>query len=111
MFGASAEMVYGKGVNVYADSGWGTEYHARRIADEQAFHHQLLAEYPLLDHHKYIVVAGIRRLRDAFVGDFFHRLNESRGSDWRLMFSALGQEPQITFRVLPVVELKLLGKG
>ncbi|MFH1659352.1 MAG: glycosyltransferase family 2 protein [Pseudomonadota bacterium] len=109
-FGASTEVVYGKGVNVFAGSGWGTEYHARRIIDELAFRRLLLAEYPLLDHHKNYVVAGIRSLHDAFVRDFLHRLNESKGIDWRLTFSALGQEPQIIFRVLPVVAMKLFGK-
>ncbi|MDP2881170.1 MAG: glycosyltransferase family 2 protein [Azonexus sp.] len=109
-FGSATEVVCGKGVNVFAGSGWGTENHARRIVDELAFRRLLLAEYPLLDHQKSNVVAGISSLRDALVRDFFHRLSERKNIDWRLIFSALRQEPWVISRVLPIVATKLLGK-
>lgn len=109
-FGTATEVVCGKGVNVFAGSGWGTENHARRIVDELAFRRLLLAEYPLLDHQQRSVIAGISTLHDDFVRDFFHRLTKRKSIDWRLVFSALRQEPWVISRIFPIVSTKLLGK-
>lgn len=107
-FGSTTEVVYGKGVNVFAGSGWGTENHALRIFDELVFRQLLLTEYPLADHQRRHVITGIAGLRDAFVRDFFHRLTHSKRIDWQLISSAVRREPKIICRILPIMATKII---
>ena len=102
-FGAGTEVVYGKGVNVFAGSGWGSENHARRIVDELSFRRCLLKEYYLNEAQRLSVTHGIQNLRDGFVRDFVHRLRHRKQINWELLAVAMHTEPAILSRVFPVV--------
>lgn len=101
-FGSETAVVCGKGVNVYAGSGWGTEGHARRVADELAFRKTLLRRYRLTTDQQRIVVSQIRTLGEVFVKDCLHRAAHRKPIDWKLVRSTLGRHPSIMTRVLPV---------
>lgn len=107
-FGSTTEVVYGKGVNIFAASGWGSEKHAHRIVDELLFRRSLLKEYSLNESQESKVISGIQNLRDSFVRDFFHRLRHRKQIDWKLLGLAIRQEPYILFRTFPVIARTLL---
>lgn len=109
-FGSATEVVCGRGVNVFAGSGWGTDGHARRVVDELAYRKALLASYPLADHQRQAVRTGLRSLRDALVKDYIHRASHGRSLDWSLLWSAMRREPRIAGRVFPVLtEMTIAG--
>lgn len=107
-FGSTIEIICGKGVNIFAGSGWGTENHARRIIDELSFRRCLLTDYSLNELQRSSVKSNIRNLRDGFVRDFIHRLRHRKQIGWKLFGSAIQQEPKILLRVIPVIAQALL---
>lgn len=100
-FGENIDAVYGKGVNIYAGSGWGTEGHARRVLDELMFKRMLTSLYALTPNQRTVVLAAIKKLQDDFVVDLLHRAAHRKRIDWNLTRSAVLAEPGIMLRVLP----------
>lgn len=102
-FGSSPEVEYGKGVNVYAGSGWGTDGHARRIYHELRYRRTLKTIYRLNSRQRDFVGREIRRLRQAFVADCLHRLVHRKKVSWDLAASVVKSQPQVVFHVIPTV--------
>ncbi|UCV01936.1 glycosyltransferase family 2 protein [Dechloromonas denitrificans] len=108
-FGVFPEVTCGKGVNVYAGAGWGTEGHARRVLHELAYRQALVTLYTLNQRQFHIVVSAIKSLRDAFIVDCLHRCIHRKKIDWKLVVMALRQEPKIIARFPIVIFKKLFG--
>lgn len=102
-FGALPEVEYGRGVNVYAGSGWGTDGHARRIYHELGYRQTLKTVYRLNSRQQDFVGQEIRRLRQAFVADCLHRLLHRKKIHWDLAASVVRSQPQVVFHILPTV--------
>lgn len=102
-FGSPTEVVCGKGVNVFAGSGWGSADHARRIVDELSFRRCLLTEYSLNEKQQLSVTSGIQNLRDGLIRDFVHRLRHRKQINWKLLAAAIRKEPTILLRIFPVI--------
>lgn len=102
-FGSLPEAEYGKGVNVYAGSGWGTDGHAHRIYHELGYRKTLKAVYNLNSHQYTFVNSEIRRLRQAFVADCVHRLLHRKKVSWNLVATVVRSEPKVTFYILPAM--------
>jgi succinoglycan biosynthesis protein ExoW len=107
-FGAMPSVFYGKGVNVYAGAGWGTDGHARRIVHELTYRKALLSLYKLNRAQAELVEGAIRRLDEAFVADSLHRVAHRKVIDWKLVFAMLEMEPRIMFRFVEVIFGKVL---
>lgn len=106
-FGTTPAVYYGKGVNVYAGAGWGTEGHAHRIVDERAYRKVLLSHYPLTAAQSEIVEEAIRKLDEAFVADCLHRAAHRKAIAWTLVFTMLKTEPRIALRAIKVLASRL----
>ena len=107
-FGAAPSVFYGKGVNVYAGAGWGTDGHARRIVHELTYRKALLSLYQLNAQQRILVEEAIRHLDEAFVADCLHRAAHRKPIDWNLVFRILQLEPRITLKAVQVFARKIL---
>lgn len=113
-FGTVPEVSYGKGVNVYAGSGWGTEGHARRIVHELTYRHSLKAIYALTPRQGQIVEQAIAKLREGLVEDCLHRIVHRKRVDWRLLATGFRLDPRIlasVYSVLAKMLLRVLRRG
>lgn len=104
-FGSEPAVFYGRGVNVYAGSGWGTEGHARRIVHELTYRKALLSLYKLTQQQHEVVSKAISQLTETFVMDCLHRARHGKKIDWQLVFTMIKIAPKIA-----LVPFKILGK-
>lgn len=81
-FSSRIECTYGRGVNLYSGSGWGTPRSLDRIVHETRFRKRVLSAYPLNPQQRQSVREALARLRRAFAADVLHRLRT--GSQVRL---------------------------
>lgn len=102
-FGATPSVFCGKGVNVYAGAGWGTDGHARRIVHELTYRKALLSLYKLNREQVEQVEGAIRRLGEAFVADSLHRVAHRKVIDWKLVFAMFEMEPRIMLRLVEAI--------
>lgn len=73
-FSSQIEAVYGKGVNVYSGSGWGTPAYFLRVHQEICFRLAVRLLFPLNPAQRAHVAADLARLREAIVRDLLRRL-------------------------------------
>lgn len=85
-FSSRIECTYGRGVNLYSGSGWGTPKSLDRIVHETRFRKRVLSAYPLNPLQRQSVREALRKLRRAFAADVLHRLRT--GSRVRLSLLA-----------------------
>ena len=81
-FGTLPMVDCGRGVNVYAGAGWGTDGQATRILDELAYRQCSEREFDLSPRARAHVRAERQRLKKAFVADCMHRLRHRKPLDW-----------------------------
>ncbi len=74
VFSSDNECTYGKGVNMYTGSGWGSAGSLRRTLCEMKYLKAVRRRYPLSPALSSHVARGRRRLRSYFVRDVLHRL-------------------------------------
>lgn len=106
-FSAKVEVICGRGVNVFAGSGWGTEQHLRRVHEEMRFKKMVCSNFELNSVQEAHVRANIRQLREAFVRDLAHRLARRHLPDAGLIVRHAAMDPQ-TFLFIPVLLFRIL---
>jgi succinoglycan biosynthesis protein ExoW len=106
-FSTECEVKCGRGVNVFAGSGWGTEAHLQRIHDEIRFKKLTQRLYRLNDGQQAHLAADIARLRLSFARDVLHRLSHRNYPPARLLMSHLALDP-LSFLMLPPNAMRLL---
>lgn len=98
-FSSQAEAIYGKGVNIYAGSGWGSDSHLLRIHNELKYRKvttQLLQLTALQKDH---IQGCVQELRHAFASDIFHRLRHHKGISWPLIRAHFRLDPMSFFEL------------
>ena len=106
-FSGQIEATYGKGVNVFAGSGWGTDAHLLRVHQEIRFRQAVRQNFPLNGAQKKHIRRDLQRLRLAFVRDVLHRLNHREVFPNGLLIAHTKADP-LTFAMLPWSLLKIL---
>lgn len=99
-FSTKIEAVYGRGINVFAGSGWGTEGHLKRIHDETAFKKHVLRNFELDSLQASSVRTDLQRLRVSFWRDVIRRLRRDRRVPFDLIRRQLAVDP-LTFIAAP----------
>lgn len=84
---------YGRGVNIYSGSGWGTDGHARRVHDELRYRLCTLREFPLSEAARAHVQREVRRLSRVMLLDVLHRLRHGKPVGWRLVRAMFSMKP------------------
>jgi len=106
-FSTRVEARYGRGVNVYSGSGWGTEQHSLLLHNEIRFRRHVLRSFPLTEAQDKHVRTDLRRLREAFALDLMHRSRVRAGIPWTMIASHAKIDPA-TFATMPISVLRRL---
>jgi succinoglycan biosynthesis protein ExoW len=105
-FSELCECRYGKGVNVFAGSGWGTEKSLRRLHYEMKYKKAVARLFPLNPEQQLANQRAIRHLRKSFVADVMHRVKHGKGMD-RVLLPQLQIDP-LSFVLFAPLALHLL---
>ena len=98
---------YGKGVNIYAGAGWGSEQHLLRTHNEIKYRQTILRLFKLTSAQRQHVQAGIQNLRHAVARDLLHRVSHRKALPWSLLRAHFKLDPW-SFGGLPAAALKIL---
>lgn len=110
-FSSMIEATYGRGVNIYASSGWGTEQFALRTHNELKFRKKVMQLFDLNAEQRQLIAVGIKNLRQAFAADVLHRISHRKQIAKSVMLAQWSLDPQ-SFLILPwVFAKKVLGKS
>ena len=81
-FSSQCDVRYGKGVNVYAGAGWGSEQHMLRIHNEMKYRKLTGQLFPLNPQQNLHIQKSIQDLRTAFARDLLHRVSHRKALPW-----------------------------
>lgn len=108
-FSSQVEARYGKGINIYAGSGWGTEQHLLRIHNEIKFRKMTRQRFDLSAPQQAQIRRKLRELRHDFAQDLLHRLAHLKKTSPHLLLSHLALDPW-SFMHLPYALTQHLSK-
>ena len=91
-FSTDIEVRYGRGVNIYAGSGWGTEGHLRRIQNEMRYRKRLL-DLVQTPAQRAFVKEKISALRKDFAREVLHRAMHRKPLPISLFKAQLALDP------------------
>lgn len=106
-FSSQTEARYGKGVNVYSGSGWGSEQHLLRIHNELKYRITTAKLFPLSAAQQSYIKTCVHELRSAFIRDVLHRLAHRKKLPLQLLGRQFSIDP-LTYGAFPLVLLKVL---
>lgn len=106
-FSSQCEARYGKGVNVYAGAGWGSEQHLLRLHNELKYRKTTIALFKLNATQQSHIQNCVRDLRIAFIRDLVHRIIHREKLPFRLLTAQFRLDPQ-TYVQAPITMLRLL---
>ena len=84
-FSSQCEVRCGRGVNIYAAAGWGTDQHLLRIHSEMKYRKLTGQLFPLTTIQQQHIAHSIRDLRQAFARDLLHRVSHRKPLHWALL--------------------------
>lgn len=102
-FGTTPEVTYGRGVNIYAGSGWGTEHSMDRLHYETKLARAIprLFDLDAVQHQR--VRHSLRELRYTMLKDLLHRLAHRKKINLALLRRHLGLDPLLPLYLPPLV--------
>lgn len=110
-FSTEIEATYGRGVNVYSGSGWGTDQFAVRLHNELKFRKTVRRLFPLTPEQDARIGQGIRSLRTSFASDILHRISHRKPLALPVVRAQWQLDP-LTFMHLPIaVARRLTGRS
>ena len=109
-FSSHCEARYGRGVNIYAASGWGTDQHLLRVHNEMKYRKLTVQLFPLNRLQQRHIEHCVRDLRLAFARDLFHRLSHRKPLPWSVLKQHFKLDPW-SFLGLPTNLLKTILPG
>ena len=104
-FSSQLEARYGKGVNVYAGSGWGSDQHLLRIHNEIKYRKTTVRLFNLTPSQRHHIGQGVAALRLAFARDLLHRLSHRKPLHWHVLKQHFQLDP-LSFVALPLNVIK-----
>lgn len=100
-FSTRCEAVYGRGVNVFAGSGWGSEHSLDRLCDEISYWRALPQLFELTPDQKAFVQLRITILRRSLALDLLHRVLHRKSLQLRRLLRLSRQDPLALLLLLP----------
>lgn len=100
-FSEHCEAFYGKGVNVFAGSGWGTANSLARIVDEIRFNKSLSDFFELSNEQKTLVDLRLSGLRRSFAMDIAHRVRHGKSIKPELIRKLVSTDPKSIVLLIP----------
>ena len=105
-FSSLPECRYGGGVNIFAESGWGTDKFLSIRHEEIKWRTHLLHNFPLSDHQRASVISRIEQSRRGFVTGLLHNLLHNGKINGNLLVRHAKLDPR-TFLLLPIIPVQL----
>ncbi|WP_347258572.1 glycosyltransferase family 2 protein [Methylocaldum sp.] len=102
-FSTRTEAVYGKGVNVYAASGWGTEQNLLRIQNEIRYRKFTSKLFPVTPEQAAVLSTKVRELRLAFMSNLLHLLAHGKGIPTAILRNQFALDPVTFSSAVPLV--------
>lgn len=102
VFCSLPEVVCGKGVNVFAGSGWGTEKSLIRAHYEIKYKKALLKLFDLTPTQARTVRGSVKTLRRSFTADLLNRLTHRTPLDWAALRQQSVTDPQTFIYFVPL---------
>ncbi len=110
-FSSHCEVIYGRGVNIFAGTAWGSEQHMLRTHNEIKYKKLTGQLFKLTELQKIHIQTSIKSLRTTFAQNIFHRILHRKKLPWDLLKSHMRLDP-LSFVLIPVVLLKqIMGKN
>ena len=106
-FSENVEFSSGRGVNIYAGSGWGTDKHLLRLHNEIKFKKLLLNSYPINEKQRRKLKTDIDMLRISFTRDIIHRIKHKKELTAKLLVTHLRIDP-LSFLYIPLNIIKII---
>jgi succinoglycan biosynthesis protein ExoW len=106
-FSTECEARYGRGVNVYSGTAWGSQQHLLRVHNEMRYRKFTAEKFPVSDDQRLHLHNAIRLLRREFVQDVLHMLKHRVKLPLRLLIRHLRMDP-LTYFQLPLISWQLL---
>ena len=106
-FSSEVAAIYGRGVNVYAGAGWGTEGHLQRIHDEIRYRRLTRELFDLDAQQARHIDTELGGLRHAFARGLFHCAAHRKRVDPRLLATHAALDPA-SFLALPLFAARAL---
>lgn len=100
-FSSLCECRYGRGVNVFAGSGWGTEKSLQRTHYEMKYKKAVARLFRLNELQLKENRQAVRNLRKHFVADVLHRLMHRKGTD-RVLLKHFRTDPKSFVYFVPL---------
>ena len=110
VFGTTAEVTYGRGVNIYAGSGWGTEKSMDRLHYETKLELALPRLFSLNAEQRGRNRAKLRFLRQTMLKDIVHRLAHRKTINAPLLRRHLAMDPLLPLYVPSVAWQMVAGR-
>ena len=110
-FSSQCEARYGKGVNIYSGSGWGSDQHLLRVHNELKFRKITRKLFSLTSTQLAHIATSISKLRTAFARDLLHRVTHRKQLPFKLLMTHLMLDPS-SYLSLPFTWIRIiLGKS
>ena len=108
-FSSTIEATYGRGVNVYSGSGWGTEQHLLRAQNDLRYKKTISRLFAVTASQQKHIEISVGLLREAFAGDLLHRMTGRTPTPLKLLAAHLALDP-MSYLLLPATAIRLLAK-
>ncbi len=105
-FSSVPECRYGAGVNIFADSGWGTDKYLTIQQDEMKWRKYVLSKFPVSPEQLNFVNNRICRSRENFARGFIHNLIHDGSVRWQTVSDQMKMDP-LTFPSLFTIAMKV----
>ncbi|WP_394788762.1 glycosyltransferase family 2 protein [Rhodoferax sp.] len=106
-FSNQCEATYGRGVNIFAGTGWGSEKHLLRIHNEIKYKKLILDIFPTTPVQRTHIQENLRSLRFSFAQDLLHRIVHRKKLPLPLLHEHFRLDT-LSFLVLPMALISLL---
>ena len=92
-FSSDPECRYGAGVNIFADSAWGTDKYLTIQQDEIKWRKYVLTKFPVTSSQGDVVKGRIRQLRENFAVGLVHNLIHNRSVKRQILTDQMTMDP------------------
>lgn len=103
VFSTNIECDCGKGINIYAGTGWGTEGSLRRLKNEIMVWTSVERFFDLNQHQKQANKKRLTKLREAIVRDILHRLRHKKPIQNKVLKEIITYDKGVIFQFIPIL--------
>ena len=108
VFSSKIEAIYGRGVNIYSASGWGTDQYALRVHNEMKFRKTVQRLFQLNGEQEQRIQTNLAVLRRSFAEDLLNRVSHGRKFDRSLLIAQWQLDRPSFYKIPAVLCRKLL---